>query len=127
MKIIEIQKSYNTLMGMKHKVLPAKMSFVLSRNLREMSKVMEDVNESVSELVRQYGDKKADGTVEVGEDGNIHVENMPEFLKELNDLYNADADIRLDMLSESDIEKCEEDGYDKLTLDEIGALDCMIW
>ena len=122
MKVQEIQNAYRKLAGLKEKKLPIKMSFVVSRNLKKMEEVNNDVEEKRNELIEKYGKRKEDGSLDVEENGNIKITKPNEFIAELTELLDVEMDMAFEKITESDIEKCDTDGYDKLTVDEVGAL-----
>ena len=128
MKASEIQKTYQGLMGIKVKRVPIKMSFVLSRNLKKMEEVVQDIDSKRNDLLRVYGDKDDDGQLKVGDNGEITVpaKDVPKFMADVSEMLNADIEITLDKVSMADIEKCDQDGYDNLTVEEVSALECML-
>ena len=128
MKASEIQKTYQGLMGIKVKRVPIKMSFILSRNLKKLEEVVQDIDSKRNDLLRVYGDKDEDGQLKVRDNGEITVpaQDVPKFMADVNEMLNADIEITLDKLSMDDIEKCDQDGYDNLTVEEVGALECMM-
>ena len=126
MKVSEIQQMQNALNDVRKKKLPVKLSFVLSRNLKKMDEVVNDLEEKRNELIEKYGERGEDGNLLVGEKGEIKVTNANAFMNEMMEVLNADIEITLDSISEEDIEKCDRDGYDNLTVEEVGALENMI-
>lgn len=128
MKASEIQRIYSGLMGIKVKKLPIKMSFILSRNLKKMEEVVQDIENRRNDLLNTYGEKGEDGQLKVGENGEITVpvQNVPKFMTDMGEVLNANIEIALDKVSMADVEKCDQDGYDNLTVEEVGALECML-
>lgn len=126
MKTFEIQNIYTGLVGIKTKKLPIKLAFVLSRNMKKLEEVVQDVDENRQKLLNQYGEKDDDGNLVVADDGNVKIMDANNFVAEMSEVMETEVDITLDKVSRSDIEKCDQDGYDKLTLEEVGAMECMI-
>lgn len=126
MKVSEIQKVQSALSGIRNKKLPIKMSFVLSRNLKKMDEIVADLDEKRNELLERYGEHDETGQLAVSESGSVKIIEAGKFMEEMNDALNTDIELTLDMISEADIEKCDQDGYDNLTVDEVGAMECMI-
>ena len=128
MKASTIQKTYTELAGVKAKKLPVKMSFILSRNLKKMEEVVSDIDGKRNDLLGLYGEKDDNGQLKVGENGEITVPapDVPKFWADMGEVLNADIDITLDKVSMSDVEKCDQDGYDALTVEEVGALEIML-
>ena len=126
MKVSEIQATQNALAGVRKKKLPVKMSFVLSRNLKKMDEVVNDLEEKRNELIEKYGEHGEDGQLLFGENGEVKVINVDDFMTEILEVLNAEIEITYDTITEEDIEKCDMDGYDNLTVEEVGAMECMI-
>lgn len=128
MKASEIQRIYSALMGIKVKKLPIKMSFILSRNLKKMEEVVQDIENRRNDLLNTYGEKGEDGQLKVGDNGEITVPapDVPKFMTDMGEVLNANIEIALDKVSMADVEKCDQDGYDNLTVEEVGALECML-
>lgn len=126
MKASTIQNIYMNLSGVGAKELPVKMSFVLSRNLKKLREVVQDIDAKRNELLNKYGEKDDKGELIVADNGSVKIPDADKFMAELNEVLNADVDITLDKVTEADIEKCDNEKYDSLTVDEIGALEYMM-
>lgn len=126
MKASTIQKTYTELAGVKAKKLPVKMSFILSRNLKKMEEVVSDIDGKRNDLLGLYGEKDDDGQLKVGDNGQVKIVDPDKFMSELTEVLNADIEITMDKVSMSDVEKCDQDGYDALTVEEVGALEIML-
>lgn len=126
MKASDIEKTYRGLQGIKSKRMPVKMSFIVSRNLKKMEDVVMDIDGKRNDLAGLYGEKDDKGELKVDGNGQIRIEDPVKFMNELSEVLNAEIEITLDKISMADIEKCDQDGYDKLTVEEIGALEGMI-
>ena len=126
MKVVDIQKMHHELNGIREKKLPVKMAFILSRNLKKLDDVVSDLEENRDKLVQKYGERDEEGNLVVGEEGGIRIINPDDFMNEITEILNADVELTLDTITIDDIEKCDRDGYDNLTVEEVGALSCMI-
>lgn len=126
MKASEIQKIHSALTGVRNKKLPIKLSFILARNLKKMDGVVQDLEEKKQELIEKYGERDEDGELIVGDNGDVKIPHAKAFVIEMSDMLSAEIEMQLDTITESDIEKCEQDGYDNLTVEEVGAMECMI-
>lgn len=128
MKASEIQRVYQGLMGIRAKRVPVKMSFILSRNLRKLEEIVQDIETKRNDLLQAYGEKDEDGKLKVGDNNEMTVpaQDVPKFMSDWSDILNTDIEITLDKLSMDDVEKCDQDGYDSLTVEEVEALECMI-
>ena len=124
MKAKDVYNTYVRLRSVADKKLPIKIAFIVSRNLKKMQSVAQDVDTNRAMLFEKYGERKDDGSLDYAEDGSLAIpkEFINSFADELMEIMNAEINITLDPLTEEDIEKCDGDGYDRLTVDEIGAL-----
>lgn len=126
MKASEIQQIYTKLYSIRTKKLPIKMSFAVSNNLRRMEEIVLGIEGKRDDLLGLYAEKDECGNVKADENGNVRIGDPEHFLTGLNEVLNADVEIVFDRISMADMEKCDIDGYDSLTVDEVSALYCMI-
>ena len=126
MKTAEIKMINDNLANIRSKKLPIKMSFVLSRNLKKIDEVVKDVQNSMNDLLQKYGERDENGEIVVGANGSVRIDNFKDYMDEYDQIMDVDVDIILDKVSMSEVEKCENDGYDNLTVDEVSALEFMI-
>lgn len=125
MKASTIQNMYMTLNNVGTKKLPVKLSFVLARNLKKLQEVVQDIDAKRNELLNRYGEKDEKGELIVGENGSVKIPEAEKFMDELNEVLNADIEITLDKVTVEDVEKCDSEKYDSLTVDEMGAMEYM--
>ena len=122
MKTIEINKTFENLTELEKKTLPIKVSLVVSRNIRKIKEAYNDIETKRMELVSRYGDKDENGEVIVNADGNVKISDPKDFIKEFDELMASELDITLEKITMDDLNKCENEKYDALTLEEISAL-----
>lgn len=122
MKAHDIQRLYSSLQEVKNKKLPIKVSFILSRNMKKLEDIVSDIDAQRKLLIEKYAEKDENGNVKVGENEQVKINDIGAFLSQMENMLEADINIILDGLTLEDIESCEADGYDKLTVDEVGAL-----
>lgn len=122
MKVNEIVKISNCISKIKNKKLPIKMSLILIRNSKKLEEVVKDIENKRFEIISQYADKDQNGRV-LNEDGQFKVSNnLTDFENDLKELFNTQIKIQLDILSMEDIQKCDNEKYDSLTMEEVDAL-----
>lgn len=122
MKVNEIVKISNCISKIKNKKLPIKMSLILIRNSKKLEEVVKDIENKRFEIISQYADKDQNGRV-LNEDGQFKVSNnLTDFENDLKELFNTQIKIQLDTLSMEDIQKCDNEKYDSLTMEEVDAL-----
>ena len=122
MKVNEIVKISNCISKIKNKKLPIKMSLILIRNSKKLEEVVKDIENKRFEIISQYADKDQNGRV-LNEDGQFKVSNnLTDFENDLKELFNTQINIQFDTLSMEDIQKCDNEKYDSLTMEEVDAL-----
>lgn len=112
----------------KDKRFPVKVTYAINKNIKAVTGAAEAYNNTFDELRNQYMDKDANGNIQYDEDGEPKFleGKREEFLKELEELREIEVDINLNMLTYSDIEKCDSDKYSTLTVRDMEALDIML-
>ena len=126
MKALDIQNMYLGLGNIITKKVPIRMSFIINRNRKKLEDVVRDIDENRQKLLEKYGERQPGGKLNIDENGGVKIVDPEAFSNELMEILNADIDITLDRIALEDIEKCDTDGYDKLTVEEVGALEQMI-
>lgn len=122
MKVSEIIKISNCINGIKDKKLPIKMSLILIRNSKKLEEAVKDINNKRFEIISQYADKDQNGQI-LSENGQFKVSNnLTDFENDLKELFNTQINIQLDTLFMEDIQKCDNEKYDSLTMEEVDAL-----
>ena len=122
MKVSEIIKISNCIDEIKDKKLPIKMSLILIRNSKKLNEVVKDIDNKRFEIISQYADKDQNGQI-LSENGQFKVSNnLTDFENDLKELFNTQINIQLDTLSMEDIQKCDNEKYDSLTMEEVDAL-----
>lgn len=112
----------------KDKRFPVKVTYAINKNIKAVTGAAEAYNNTFDELRNQYMDKDANGNIQYDEDGEPKFleGKREELLKELEELREIEVDINLNMLTYSDIEKCDSDKYSTLTVRDMEALDIML-
>lgn len=124
----QINDLYNGISNLKGKKLPIGVSFVLSRNSKLLKEINEDIESARIGIIEQYCTKGADGDPIIEENGDVHIprENVDSFNNDMDELFNRNIDVTLEKLSMKDIEKCDLEKYDPLTLEEFEILEQLI-
>lgn len=124
MKAKEIEKACNSLVFIKQKRFPIKMNLILGRNIKKLDEANKDIQEQRDALIERYCERDEKNNP-VYENGRIRLANMA-FWDEEKELKDTDIAIDLEKISMDDIERCDEDKFDSLTVEELSALECMI-
>ena len=118
----------NGIGALKDKRFPVKVTYAINKNIRAVSGAAEAYNKTFDELRNQYMLKDAEGKLVLDEHGEpkFHEGKKDEFVKELDELREIEVDINLNVLTYSDIEKCDSDKYSTLTVRDMETLDIML-
>lgn len=102
------------------------MSLILIRNSKKLNEAVKDIDNKRFEIISQYADKDQNGQI-LSENGQFKVSNnLTDFENDLKELFNTQINIQLDTLFMEDIQKCDNDKYDSLTMEEVDALQYII-
>lgn len=124
MKARGIEKVCNSLTNIRQKKLPVRMALILGRNLKKLGEALKDISEQRDGLIERYCDRDEDGNPII-ENGQIRLADTT-FWDDEKELYDIDIPIELEKISMADIERCDEEKFDSLTVDELSAMECMI-
>ena len=127
MKIGEAISLEKKLMDISEKRLPVKVSYAIARNISELQKITESFETTRLSMVRQYGEKDANGDIVADEQGNVKIEAMNAFMVEMTNLLDSEEDITFRKIPIEELEKCDESNeYDRLTVNDIQSLGFML-
>ena len=121
MKLLVIQQCYRVIESMKQKKLPVNVSFIIYRNVKKLIPIIQDIENNRKELLQKYMKKDDDGNPIII-DNKYDLTDLNAFNKQMNELLNTDISIDFDKISKFDIQRCDEDKFDSLTLEEIAVL-----
>lgn len=124
----EIVNLYNELDSLRTKKLPIVVSFAVNRNLKKMKDIADEIESSRIDVIKEYAEKNDDGEVKTNDNGQATIpeEKVDAFNKDFDSLMNINTDIDLETITMTDIEKCDLDRYDSLTVDEFGILEKLV-
>lgn len=109
------------LLGSLH--LPTQLAFIVAKNRKTLINELAIADEQKEALIKEYADK---GAVEINQDTGelnfIDTKEKEEFLKRHNELYGVKTEIDVKTVKYEEIEKCEQEAYDNLSVDCINAL-----
>ena len=121
MKLLVVQQCYRVIELMKQKKLPVNVSFIIYRNIKKLIPIIQDIENNRKDLLQKYM-KKDDNGNPVITDNKYDLTDLNAFNKQMNELLNTDINIDFDKISKFDIQRCDEDKFDSLTLEEIAVL-----
>lgn len=106
-KISSLLNSTETLQKLANMKLKAKLSWQVSRLLKEAEREIQEFNEARLALINKYGEKDENGELVTDEKSNCKIDNefVKEFSNELEELVSAEVELNA---SKIDINKLEE-------------------
>lgn len=116
-KIIDIINGIGNILNMS---LPVKASYAISKNMVKLEKEAEIYNKEREKLLSKYGAKNEDGTLKVNETGNVDIENVEDWNKDIKELLEIEVDIDIHKFSIDEIINCN------MTAREVALIDFMI-
>lgn len=136
MTLNEWQKNYQGLNSLGKAVFPVKLSFAVRRNMAKLETLMELAEKERLELCRRYADRDEDGApvlVDSIVNGTLVKEfqipekNRQNLLRELEELFDSETEIDIELVPESVIGQCEaSERYTVPSMDELQHLSFMI-
>lgn len=127
MKIGEAIDLEKKLMDISGKRLPVKVAYSIARNLSELQKISESFESARLSMIRQYGEKDANGEILTDDQGNVKISNMNAFIVEMTNLLDSEEDISIRKIPVEELEKCDESNeYDSLSIGDIQTLEFML-
>lgn len=121
--------------GVLDKRIPIRVAYALQKNYKNIQEIMEIAAKRQEQIINEYAKKDENGEFihPKDEEGNelkdqisIDENRLSEFAKVMGELENEDIDIDVTTIKLADLDKCDEDGYDPLTSNDMAALMFMI-
>lgn len=123
-KNIEILTIAAVMEGMTGKKLPYLLGRAVSRNLARLKEEKELINEERISICKECAQKDESGNPVI-KDNEYLVEDKELCNKKLNELFETEVEIDVDMVTTEIIEKCDMEEFDTLTVEEAGVIDFM--
>ena len=111
-------------LGDKH--LPVKVAFAISVNAEAANGALKAFNEQRTTMIEKYAKKNEKGEPMIAKNGMYESDKKEEWNEEYEELLNAEAEIAVSTIKMKDLLKCDESGFDSLSLSEIALLRFMI-
>ena len=128
MKNSDISELYNAISSLKHKKLPISVSFILSRDMKKMEDIVDELEKSRIKILEKYGDRDDEGNLIINDKDQVKIQNdkIDNYTEEMDALMSYEPYIILDTIPMVDIEKCDTDKYDSLTFEEVCSIERII-
>lgn len=105
--------------------LPARLSFAISVNMKEAFEKIEVYDGERIKLAEKYAKKDDEGNALI-ENNQYVIEDRNQWNEELRLLQETEVACNMTTVTMDDIVKCDESGFDKLTVNEISMIKFMI-
>ena len=122
-KNIELFNFINSELG--NKRLPAKLSLAISVNVEEAGKKIEIYEKERIKIAEAHAKKDENGEPVI-ENSKYVIEDPVAWRKEHQELVNAEVECAMTTVTIDDITKCDEPGFDSLTVNEMTVIRFMI-
>lgn len=128
MRLKDLISMHESMASLKSKKMPVRLAFKLGRNMRKLNEINNDYEQSRMQLIRKYAEKDDKGELAMFDNGSIRInrENLNDFSNELRGLLDTDLSIDFDMVTDAELEMCDDPRYDPLSPSEFEALEYMI-
>lgn len=102
--------------------LPVKVSYKLSKNIKNIEKELSVYEEEKQKLINKYGEKDEDGKNKINENGTINILDPEAWNKDYKELLEIENDIKVEKISIDDLAKTDF----KITAAELALIDYLI-
>jgi len=123
MKLKDIIDCNESLKALKDKRLPISVSLIISRNFKKLAPVMEDYEEKRSLLIQRYAKRDENGEMITHKNDSVQIGDPDAFIREMDELTSTEIEVIFDKIPQVSLDRCEEEKYDRLTVDEVGVID----
>ena len=117
----------NGLSELQNKKLPIKVSFSIIKNMKAMETVATAYEAERNKIVEQYA-KKDENDNPVIEDNRYIFQNeeaQKSYTSEVTELLEIENDIDIQTVTLDDLERCDSDKFDSLSIHEVTVLELM--
>lgn len=120
----EVVKFVNGVGELREKKLPIKIGFAITRNLKALESVALAYEEERVKILDKYAEKGEDGEY-VTEGDSYKIDEMDAYAKELQELLDIENDVQFQRVKMEDLEKCDSEQFDSLSVQDISLLEIM--
>lgn len=111
--------------GVGNKQLPIKLAYAIAVNIEAVKPALEAYNKKREELIGKYAEKD-EMSKPATENGNYIFEDAEGWNKAITELINAEAEVTVTKIPVHVLEKCDEPGFDNLSVGDIATINFMI-
>lgn len=121
----QIVNFINGVMNLKEKKLPIKLGYAITRNIKIMDPVATSYEEERYKILGKYAEKDDSGKFKV-EDGSYIISDISGYEREMDELLGIENEMQLHTVTIEEIEKCDMEQFDALSVQDITLLDMMM-
>ena len=121
----QIVNFINGVMNLKEKKLPIKLGYAITRNIKIMDPVATSYEEERQKILGKYAEKDDSGKFKV-EDGSYIISDISGYEREMEELLGIENEMQLHTVTIEEIEKCDMEQFDSLSVQDITLLDLMM-
>ena len=123
LKLSEIRNISERLELIEEKRMPVAIGYVISKNKKILSSERETIAKSAGEIISKYCKKDESGTPVLNGDYYTFDDEKQAKLAndEITELYNTEIEVPIQTISLDVLKKCDETGYDALSLKDMEA------
>lgn len=108
-----------------NKQLPIKLAYAIAVNIEAVKPALEAYNKKREELIEKYA-KKDEKNKPAIENGNYIFEDIDGWNEAITELLDAEAEVTVTKVPVHVLEKCDEPGFDNLSVGDIATINFMI-
>ena len=121
----QIVNFINGVMNLKEKKLPIKLGYAITRNIKIMDPIATSYEEERQKILGKYAEKDDSGKFKV-EDGSYIISDISGYEREMEELLEIENEMQLHTVTIDEIEKCDLEQFDSLSIQYITLLDMMM-
>ena len=121
----QIVNFINGVMNLKEKKLPIKLGYAITRNIKIMDPIATSYEEERQKILGKYAEKDDSGKFKV-EDGSYIISDISGYEREMEELLEIENEMQLHTVTIDEIEKCDLEQFDALSVQDITLLDMMM-
>ena len=121
----QIVNFINGVMNLKEKKLPIKLGYAITRNIKIMDPIATSYEEERQKILGKYAEKDDSGNFKV-EDGSYIISDISGYEREMEELLEIENEMQLHTVTIDEIEKCDLEQFDALSVQDITLLDMMM-
>lgn len=110
LKINEVLNSIETMKKISETELskvPFSIAIAIAKNKTECEIVANIFETKRIECAKKYAFKNDDGSIKTNEDDSFQIENMKDFVSEINDILNEEVEINIQKIKYSELQRME--------------------